>query len=225
MKVVPLMLGLGLIQQAAAIVIQLEAILLPENVVPLEGPSPAGASDASGRGAFFLDLTPGAPTMTYTLTFDGLSMTDDITAVHLHFGHEPPPLTIFSPDPTVGRHVGAAGINGPHLLNIFGIPREDDADLIVDFANSTLSGIYDNGDENFGPDGIRDPGDSVAISEAIDAILLNETYIQVHTRAFPGGEIRGQVKAVPEPTTSTITVLALLGACLHRSRLKEDSCP
>lgn len=55
----------------------------------------------------------------------------------------------------------------------------------------------------------------VVLSEAQEAFLLaNRLYINVHTSANPGGEIRGHLIAVPEPSTLVLTALglALLGA-------------
>lgn len=204
-------------QLAEAVVVQLEADLRPEFVVAASGESPAGVSTASGRGFFSLDLTPGAPTMSYTIEIEGLSFIDDITAVHLHFGHDPSIISVSSRGPQP-RHVGADGPTGPHLLNIFGLPREDDADLVVDAANGRISGVWDNGDENFGPDGERGPGDSVALFEGIDLLLENEVYVQIHTMAFPDGELRGQLRVVPEPRVVILAAIGVVGGVLRRRR-------
>ena len=46
------------------------------------------------------------------------------------------------------------------------------------------------------------------------------TYVNIHSSAFPGGEIRGQIVAVPEPGTMALGALGLLavvGAAWRRS--------
>ena len=207
------------------------ADLRPENVVPKnDGVSPAGLSSAWGIGFFELNLTPGNPTMSYELTFFNLSL-NDITGVHFHFGHDPslaqeillPGRQLISSEidevlvpistPPL-NHTGATGPNGPHLLNVYKAPREDDDQLQIDVANNRISGVWDNSDVNFGGDGVRDPGDSVAIGSALADILIEEVYVQVHSVNFPApntGEIRGQIVAVPEPGPA---LLVLMGGLL-----------
>ena len=45
----------------------------------------------------------------------------------------------------------------------------------------------------------------------ITELIAGETYLNIHTNLFPGGEIRGFV-AVPEPMTATLLVLGLAAA-------------
>ena len=202
--------------------------LLPDNVVPKEdGLSPAGISSAWAEARFELDLRPWVIEMSYEITFHNITL-DEITGVHFHFGHDPSfipvsALSIFTPSiagPTL-NHEGAAGPNGPHLLNVFKAPREDDADLKVDSINNKISGVWDNSDFNFGPDGIREPGDSVALGSVIEIIEAEEVYIQVHSMNFPApntGELRGQVILAPEPGTSLLIILAGTGCLIRRRR-------
>jgi hypothetical protein len=49
--------------------------------------------------------------------------------------------------------------------------------------------------------------DSVVSDSVEAAMLAGNTYVNVHSTVFPGGEIRGQVELVPEPAT-----IGLLGS-------------
>jgi len=57
----------------------------------------------------------------------------------------------------------------------------------------------------------------VTLTSAQETDLFNELYyINIHSQAFPGGEIRGQMKPVPEP--ATIVALGLALVALKRRR-------
>jgi hypothetical protein len=65
-------------------------------------------------------------------------------------------------------------------------------------------------------------GGNLAVAEALLAAGLanNMSYVNIHTFLNPGGEIRGQIQAVPVPdTTATIALLSigLLAAVIFRS--------
>lgn len=53
--------------------------------------------------------------------------------------------------------------------------------------------------------------------QLIDAMLAEETYVNVHSTTFPGGEIRGQLRIVPEPATA-MGLLAVGTVALVRRR-------
>jgi len=65
-------------------------------------------------------------------------------------------------------------------------------------------------------------GGSVANAEAtlINGLLSGLTYLNVHTNAFPGGEIRGFVVQVPEPETYALLLagLAIIGIAMRKRR-------
>ena len=174
-------------------------------------------TEASGFATF--ELNEAQTELTYFIDLDGVNLkpnqsdrTDpsDVTKIHIH--------------------VGEFGGNGPHTLNIFGLPSEDDADLVVDFENDTLQGTWDDGDA-FNPvtGELFDPtvgGTTKQLSSFVDELLADGLYLQVHTVEFDSptvpGELRGQITAasVPEPSTA-VGMLLIAGGFLSSRRLKK----
>jgi hypothetical protein len=66
---------------------------------------------------------------------------------------------------------------------------------------------------SYNPAFVTAEGGTVAGAEAaLEAgLLAGETYINIHTSAFPGGEIRGFLAAVPEPSTWAMMLIGFLG--------------
>lgn len=52
-------------------------------------------------------------------------------------------------------------------------------------------------------------------------LLAGLFYVNVHTTVFPGGEIRGQLLAVPEPATYGVGGIALLGLLAAGRRIRS----
>ncbi len=84
-------------------------------------------------------------------------------------------------------HQGAAGVSGP---------------IVVPFSNESFYNVEDFGVSVLAVGVPYDPG-------IISALDSGELYLNLHTLAYPGGEIRGQLQTVPEPQT-----LAMLGVGL-----------
>ena len=173
---------------------------------------------ASGFATF--ELNDEQTALTYIIDLDGVTLkpnqadrTDlsDVTKIHIH--------------------AGELGSNGPHTLNVFGLPREDDADLVVDFANGILQGTWDDGDA-INPDTgeLFDPtagGTTKLLSSFVDELLAGGLYLQVHTVEFDSptipGELRGQLvpndtTAVPEPSIVMGLMLGAVGWLKLRDR-------
>lgn len=172
-------------------------------------------------GEVHLVLNAARTALRYQVQIDGLSLKplaadrtapDDVIGVHLH---------LYVPD-TVG----------PHVLNIFGLatynmPAEEDADLVVDYANRTLRGIYDDGDATIDPTTGEPylpfyPLTSKPLSDWIDDLENGDLMLAVHTNAsgFPTMAIHGHIsRVVPEPASAVLTFSIATALAILRTRL------
>lgn len=87
-------------------------------------------------------------------------------------------------------HCGTEGVNGPVVAFLFGFVS----------GGTTLNGILATGtitedDIIPRPDSAECPGGVGSLSDLIAQIGSGNTYVNVHTIANPGGEIRGQIVA------------------------------
>jgi hypothetical protein len=82
-------------------------------------------------------------------------------------------------------HIGEVGVNGPVVVFLFG--------LVADGVTST--GILAEG-TIVEADLIERPaiGFGATMAELVAAMRSGGSYVNVHTLAFPGGEVRGQVR-------------------------------
>jgi hypothetical protein len=149
------------------------------------GPLPGGAVSSAGTtaaetGAIFspgtatldLDLDRNARTITFKLTFSGLSA--PVTQSHIHFGK---------------RHV-PGGIMVFFCTNLNNGPAGTQA---CPAGGGTVTGTV-TGANVIGPTA---QGVPVGNFDALVAALESDTvYGNVHTTAFPGGELRGQIRRV-----------------------------
>ena len=58
----------------------------------------------------------------------------------------------------------------------------------------------------------------VDVDQFVADLLGGNLYLNLHTGSFPGGQIRGQITAVPEPTTYMMMGLALSGLLMFGSK-------
>jgi len=88
-------------------------------------------------------------------------------------------------------HCGAEGVNGPVIVFLFGFV---DGGVNV---NGVLSeGTFTAADVIARPDSAACPGGIANFEELIAKMRSGDTYVNAHTTAFPGGQIRGQVRQV-----------------------------
>ena len=78
---------------------------------------------------------------------------------------------------------------------------------------------------SYNPAFITAHGGTVAGAQAafVAGLLSGQTYLNVHTMQFPGGEIRGQLQPVPEPATMLLLATGIFGAAgaLRKRRQKD----
>jgi hypothetical protein len=90
---------------------------------------------------------------------------------------------------------------------------------------ATLSGSYSNTFDLtdpavYGGDFLLNTGGTAAGAQAalVAGLAAHMAYTNIHNATFPGGEIRGQLSAVPEPTTLLLLGSGLCAAIARRRR-------
>jgi hypothetical protein len=153
---------------------------------------PTNASTATGTASYILNDAMTA--LRYTATINGLDFTgsqtpatgDDLRAAHLH--------------------AAVRGVNGGVIFGFFGNPFNDNNpnDVVVTpfttGVGGTISGKWD-----------APEGNNTTLTARLPAILAGNVYINFHTTQFPGGEIRGQLEAVPEPSAFALLAVGGIG--------------
>jgi hypothetical protein len=164
--------------------------------------------DQETGGAVPLTTSTGAPrplsfgTATFVLNAAQTQMTMNVTIFNIDVTGTQTPDT-FDNLVAAHIHVGAPpGSNAPVRWGFFGTPDNDnnpDQLVVTPFASGvggTFSSVWDQPEGNGG----------TTLTSNLPSILAGLSYINFHTVQFGGGEIRGQITAVPEPGA-----MALLG--------------
>jgi len=165
----------------------------------LDGPSesPPNASPATGFAQVTFDTV--ANMMNVDVTFSGLLGTS--TASHIHAATTTP-----------GSGTAGVATTTPYFA---GFPIGVTAGSYNNTLDMTQSSSYN-------PAYITANGGTTASAEAalLGALLADEAYLNIHSTVFGGGEIRGFLVQVPEPSTMALLALGAAVPVIWRKRNK-----
>lgn len=168
----------------------------------LDGPSesPPNASAGIGTATFSYDSV--LQTFSINTSFSGL--TGNTTAAHIHAA-------------TATAGTGTAGV-ATQTPTFAGFPAGVTSGSYSQTFDLTLS-------SSFNASFVTANGGTAAGAETalISAINAGKAYLNIHTSAFPGGEIRGFLTPVPEPGETCAAVGAVLAGFAVFRRYRRTS--
>jgi hypothetical protein len=187
----PLFLGLTVIR------IQANTFTYDAN---LNGPSESPPNASPGTGFAEVIYNDIAHTLSVHVSFSGLTGTT--TASHIHA-------------PTAVAGTGTAGV-------------ATTTPTFAGFPLGVTSGTYDNTldltqSSSYNPSYVSANGGTPASAEAalVAAIAADKSYLNIHSSTFPGGEIRGFLVLVPEPSSIAFAGLGV-AALLWKKRNRKN---
>lgn len=105
-------------------------------------------------------------------------------------------------------HNAPAGSNGPIVHDLDGA----NAAPIAGSTSGTITGDW------------RFDDASKPLTDALAMLLIGgDMYFNIHTTAFPGGEIRGQLSAIPEPSAILLLAAGAAGLGVVAIRRRRDA--
>lgn len=156
----------------------------------LSGPNEAPANASPGTGFATITVDDVTHFMHVQVTFSGLL--GNTTAAHIH---------CCTANPLTGT-VGVATTTPTFAFFPLGVTAGT-YDNTLDMTNAS----------SYNPSFITAHGGTIALAEAFlfNGMALDESYFNIHTNLFPGGEIRGFLTQVPEPATLALFGFGLVG--------------
>ena len=129
-----------------------------------EGENPDVDTRATGQAILKVDAAAGEASWRLIV-----SNIEDVTQAHIH--------------------CGGPAVNGPIVVFLFGLDATPD-----DHHGVLSTGTFDDSDVIDRPDSPACPGGVADFDDLMEKIAAGEAYVNVHTTANPGGEIRGQIQ-------------------------------
>lgn len=109
-------------------------------------------------------------------------------------------LTPDSADDITGLHIhnAPAGANGSVVFGIFNPVHDPDRVITISSSKIQFSGVWGGSQTGGSP-----------LADQLANLKSGNLYVNVHSTTFPGGEVRGQITAVPEPATGALAIVGL----------------
>lgn len=160
---------------------------------------PEGAGGRTGSGSLLVEYDEHSNVLTVTASFAGLSSNTRVAHIHCCSGPFPASAGV--------ALAGASNAFGANMINFpVGIKS---ANYSQNF-DMGLSTVYSNAFRN------ANGGTADGARNALLAAFGNSlAYMNIHTDAFTGGEIRAQISPVPEPSAWLLMALGLAGVALR----------
>jgi hypothetical protein len=154
----------------------------------LSGPNESPANASPGIGFAIVNFDSSANTLQVLVDFSGL--TSGTTASHIHAATSSP-------------FTGTAGV-ATTTPTFAGFPLGVTSGVYSNTLDLTLASSYN-------PAFVGTNTIAAAEAALVAAMFANESYLNIHTTTFPGGEIRGFLTLVPEPSTLALAGLGGVG--------------